>query len=277
LKLFPFFLSAVVSAILASANFADAAAGATLSADSMNYDPVTKSVTAEGNVHYASPDGELFGDRGVGYTDGRTFELIGGVRGSFATRSMDISCEYMEMETAGGSLRRRKITATGDVRLARPDGKVFAQKLMWELDRDNYRAEGGVVIDFGSYFVDSDDAARNGEQFWAHNIRRYEDRVRRLSMSASKASGIISGNGIAELVAEGALVMEIEDLKGAKTRITGASGVFSQDRGTIVVSGGASAVQDGRSLNAGSIVYHLVSGRVEALGDRPTITFELRN
>ncbi|MDR3322206.1 MAG: hypothetical protein LBS93_07125, partial [Synergistaceae bacterium] len=237
---FPFFLSAIFLTVVSSA-FGAQGDIATLSADSMNYDPRTRSVVAEGNVHYASPDGELSGDMGIGYTDGRTFELRGSVRGHFAAQSMDIVCDYMEMESQGSSPPRRRITATGDVRLDRPDGAVSAQKLSWELDRDNYRAEGGVVIDFSSYYIDSDDAARNGDQIWAHNIRRYEDRARALTMSASKASGLVRGGGIVELVADGALVLGIRDSKGSQTRITGDKGIFSQDRGTIVVSGGATA------------------------------------
>ncbi|GHV56819.1 hypothetical protein FACS1894216_21030 [Synergistales bacterium] len=46
-------------------------------------------------------------------------------------------------------------------------------------------------------------------------------------------------------------------------------------QGTIVLSGGASAVQGGRVLRAENIVYNVESGRAEAIGERPSLTFVL--
>ena len=131
-------------------------------------------------------------------------------------------------------------------------------------------------MDLGDYFIDADEVARNGEQFWAQNIRRYEDRTRRIGISASKASGLLRRGSVIELISSGSFVLNLADRKGAVTTITGDKGVYSQDRGTLVITGGVRAIQEGRSLSAGSIVYHLDSGRLEALGERPTITFEMR-
>jgi lipopolysaccharide assembly outer membrane protein LptD (OstA) len=248
---------------------------AELVADSMNYDPRSNSVTAVGNVRLTSPDGELFGDSGFGYTNGRMFEMRGNVRGMFAARSLDIVCDYIELEIGEPPQPRRKITATGNVVLTRAGDRLTADHATWNLDSENYAAAGDVLMDFGGYFVDSDEAGREGERFWARNVRRYEDRARKMSISASSAEGRVRGDTIVELITDGAIAINMLD--GGGTRITGNKGVFSQDRGTIVVSGNAQAIQEGRSLTAGSIVYHLDSGRVEALGERPTIIFEMRN
>jgi lipopolysaccharide export system protein LptA len=267
-------LSALI--IAATALIAGAAGNAVLEADSMNYDPKSKSIVASGSVHFTSQEGELFGDRGVGYTDGRTFEMQGNVRGRFAEQSIDITCDNIEL-VSERSPDRRIMTANGRVRLSRGEDRFSADSVMWELGRENYRASGSVLMEFGSSFVDSDEASRAGESFEARNVRRYEDRSRRVTISARRATGLIANEEIVELTAEGGIVMNVAGIGGGNTRITGDKGVFSLDRGTIVVSGGAHATQEGRRLQAASIVYHLDGGRVEALGDRPTISFEMRD
>jgi hypothetical protein len=240
----------------------------------MNYDPKSQSIVATGSVHYTAPEGELFGDRGIGYTNGRMFEMSGSVIGHFALQSLDISCDFIELEIENTSPPRRKLSAAGRVSLVRGRDKLSSASLAWELDRENYEASGDVLMEFESYFMDSDEAGREGERFWARNVRRYEDRARRMTISASKVNGLIESGSIVELTAEGAIVMNVRT-NGANTTIRGGKGVFSEERGTIVVSGGAFASQAGRNLSAGNIVYHLDCGRVEALGVRPTITFEM--
>jgi lipopolysaccharide export system protein LptA len=243
----------------------------------MNYDPKSRSVTASGNVRFVSPEGELFSDEGTGFTDGRTFEMRGNVRGNFRSRSLDITCDSLEMESQGASPVVRRITGSGAVKLVRGGDSLTADRVTWETGRENYRASGSVKLRFGDYFLDSDEAARNEGQFWARNVRRYEDRARELYITASKASGLVRNGSVVELIADGNLVIDMRDSRGDNTRITGERGVFSQDRGTLVISGGARAIQPGRDISAANIVYHLGSGRVEALGERPTITFEMRD
>ncbi|MDR1515151.1 MAG: hypothetical protein LBS45_05600 [Synergistaceae bacterium] len=272
-KIFIFLLSAAILA--ASCVTVTAAGNAVLQADSMNYDPKSRSVTAEGNVRFKSPDGEISGDRGIGYTDGGSFEMEGRVRGRFAAQSMDITCDFIMLERAADG--KQIITARGSVRVSRDDGTIAAGEIEWELESDNYSAGGGVLIDFGSYMVDSDEASRNGNRFRARNIRRYEDRARRMIITAQEADGLIERGDIVELIAEGGVAMNIAEVRGSSTRITGNRGVFSRDRGTLVISGGASASQEGRSVRAANIVYHIDSGRVEAIGDRPSIAFEMRD
>jgi lipopolysaccharide export system protein LptA len=269
-KFFIFLLSAAILALSALPLLA--AGNATLQADSMNYDPKSRSVVATGNVRFTSPEGEISADRGIGYTDGTSFEMEGNARGRFAAQSLDITCDFIMLERTSD---RRVITASGNAMLSSDEGTLAADRIVWELGTENYSASGSVLLDFGNYFVDSDEASRDGNRFHARNIRRYEDRLRKMAITAAEANGVMERSGIAELIAEGGIEMNVAGEGGAYTRITGAKGVFSEDRGTLVISGGAFASQEGRNLRAANIVYHLASGRVEALGDRPSIAFEM--
>ncbi|MDR3331348.1 MAG: hypothetical protein LBT08_01855, partial [Synergistaceae bacterium] len=246
---------------------------ARLTADSMNYDPATGRITAFGNVRFMRPDGEIFGDRGAGNANGRDFEVHGNVRGNFTREAAEIVCESLFLSSAGESPLRRKITASGDVILTRDGDRMSAQTITWEMDRDNYKATGEVIGTFAQYSIDSDLIARNEDKIWAHNIRRYEDRDRGLFLSAGKASGIIRESEVVELIADGEVIMSMPDNMGVVSRATGDKCVFSLDRGTIVISGNAAVKQGERRLNASSIVYHLDSGRIDALG-QPTLVFE---
>jgi lipopolysaccharide export system protein LptA len=269
-KLYVFLLSAAILAAWAVSLFA--AGNAELRADSMNYDPKSRSIVALGNVYFASPEGEISADRGIGYTDGTTFEMEGNARGRFIAQSLDITCDFIMLERTSD---RRIVTASGGVKLSRDSGTLAADKVVWELGSENYSASGKVLLDFGNYLVDSDEASRDGNRFHARNVRRYEDRLRKMTITAAEAEGMMERGDITELIVDGGIVMNVAGERGAYTKITGSRGVFSRDRGTLVISGGAFASQVGRNLSAANIVYHLDSGRVEALGDRPSIAFEM--
>jgi lipopolysaccharide export system protein LptA len=274
-KFFVLFILILSTAILAASAVSLLAAGnAELQADSMNYDPKSRSIVASGNVRFRSPEGEISADRGIGYTDGTAFEMEGNARGRFKAQSLDIACDFIMLERTA-SPDRRIITASGGVKLSRDGGTLAADEVVWELGSENYSASGKVLLDFGNYLVDSDEASRDGDRFHALNIRRYEDRLRRITITAMEADGMMERGDMTELIADGGVVMDVAGEGDAHTRITGDKGVFSRDRGTLVISGGAFASQKGRNLRAASIVYHLDSGRVEALGDRPSIAFEM--
>lgn len=268
-----FFLFAFVALLFSFVPSVFSQNEATLTADKMNYNPDTREITVEGNVHFQRPDGELFGDRGRGSADGSDFDMQGNVKGNFTQESINIVCRFIRLETEGSNPPRRKIIASGDVSLTRNNDKLTAQRVTWELDRENYKATGKVLSTFGQHFIDADEVARNGEQFWARTVRKYEDRGRKLTLTSSKASGLIRGGDVVELIAEGRLVVNMIDNNGNATRITGNRGVFSKDRGTVVVSGNAVATQDGRNLQAESIVYHIDGGRLDAIG-RPSLTID---
>ncbi len=266
-----------VSAVLFLLLFSVAgfAAEVSLKADSMQYDPATHLIKAEGNVHLSRSDGDLFGDRGYGNTEGTDFVLEGSVRGNFRKENADISCRYMKLTTDVPPSRRRRVIASGDVVLTRSNDRLSSRMLSWEIGTDNYRAEGRVLGHFASHAIDADLVARNGERFWGKGVRRYEDRSQKMTLSADDLSGLVKANKVTEAEASGDLAMDILDHQGNKIRITGDKGIFSEARGTLVVSGNAMAVQEGRSVRAESLVLHLDTRRIEALG-KPSLTFDVR-
>lgn len=245
----------------------------TLTADSLSYDPTTRSITAIKDVHFKHLDGELFGDKGTGYTDGRDFEMRGNVKGIFKKESLNINCYHLKLQTDTINKKKRRVTASGGVKLTQNKDNLAADTVTWLIESDNYKASGNVIANFTSHFIDSDEAGRDGEKFWAKGIRKYEDHSRRFSMSADRASGLISKADVVELTAVGDLVLRMTDEKGKVTRVTGDKGVFSRSRGTVVISGNATAYQEGRTLIAESVIYRLDDKRIEALG-RPKMILD---
>ena len=111
----PFLIIGVVIFTLFAA-FAAIAGETTLVADSMRYDPNTGVIIATGNVHVTNPDGEVFGDTGVGDSDGSGIEMHGNVRGHYRDRDGGViifSCESVGI--TGHDSSSRVITATGGV------------------------------------------------------------------------------------------------------------------------------------------------------------------
>lgn len=243
-----------------------------LKADSIRYDPATSLITAEGNVALTRDDGRLYAEKGNGNTDGTDFVLEGSVRGEFPSHNAKISCNYLKLTVDPGTAARR-IVASGDAALDRGADSMRAGWVSWEIGRDNYRAEGRVTGVFSTHAVDADLVARNGETFWAKGVRRYEDKRYNMTLSAQNLRGRIRRDQVSELEAFGRLVMDVPEEDGKTIRVTGEKGVFSEARGTVVVSGGATAVQPGRRLQAESLVLHLATRRVEALG-QSSLVFE---
>lgn len=245
----------------------------TLTADSLSYDPTTRAITAVKDVHFKHFDGELFGDRGTGYTDGRDFEMRGNVKGIFKKESLNISCYHIKLQADSADKKKRRVTALGGVKLTRNKDTLSADTVTWLVESDKYKAAGSVLANFESHFIDSDEVGRDGEKFWARSVRKYEDRARRFSMSAERVNGLIKKGDVVELTAMGDLILKMTDEKGKMTKVTGERGVFSRSRGTVVVSGNAVAYQEGRTLIAESVIYRLDDRRIEAVG-RPKMILD---
>ncbi len=264
-------LLALVSAV------AYAATGtANLTANTMRYDPESGEIRVQGDVHLSRSDCELFGDTGLGNANGRDFEVQGNVRGTFIDdgNSVDIVCAFIRLSNEQTTPVRRMITASGDVVLTRNEDRITASYLSWSMDREDYTARGDVIGNFERYYIDTDELVRVGDDFSARNVRRYEDHERTMSLQADRVNGRLSSGRVAELIADGNVVVDSPDETGKMARVTGNRGVYSFARGTIVISGNAIVEQDARRLHAGNIVYHLDSGRVEAL-DRPSLEIEI--
>ncbi|MCL2684673.1 MAG: hypothetical protein FWE55_05465, partial [Synergistaceae bacterium] len=161
----------------------------------------------------------------------------------------------------------------GNVELSRETDTLSANKVVWHTGAQRYSASGEVQGEFAAYSIDADNISRDGDTFSARNVVRLYERTRRITVSASSADGILQGNGVAEMTAEGNVVITMPDRDGVMTRATGGRGIFSQARGTFVLSGGATITQTGRVLNSDEIVYFLDTGNIDAQGN-PSITFE---
>jgi lipopolysaccharide assembly outer membrane protein LptD (OstA) len=87
--------------------------------------------------------------------------------------------------------------------------------------------------------------------------------------------GAIVEGLLREFEAEGSVKMEIKHAKdGTVTKISGGKALYSKDRGSIVMSGGAVAVQRGRKITAKNVVFYPTTSKIEAKGN-PKITFDV--
>ena len=262
-----------IAAVLFAA-VAAIAAETTLVADSMRYDPNTGLIMASGNVHITNPDGEVFGDSGIGYSDGDNVEMHGNVRGHYKDRDggvINFSCASVEI--VGRDSSNRVITATGDVEMSKGNDSLSANKVIWRTGAPRYGASGGVSGEFAAYSIDADDVSREIDAFSARNVRRFYERTRNVTMSALRIDGILEGDEVVEMTADGDVVITMPDKDGVMTRATGAKGFYSVARGTVVLSGGATITQTGRVLNSEEIVYFLDTGHIDAQGN-PSLIFE---
>lgn len=250
---------------------AEAAEEAVLNADLLRYDPRTRLIHAEGNVRLTRPGTELTARRGEGTVGGDAFRLTGDVRGRMKAEGLAIRCDALSLIDSD---RTQILEATGNVLLTRGEDRVVAQRLRWTKGFPRYVATGDVDARFESHAIRAAEVGRDGETLWGRDVRRYEDGRGRFVLSAEKADGRIVGGEVTELTATGALVLDLRGQEGKSVRVTGDKGVFSQDRGTIVVTGNARAVQEGRIVTAESLVLHMDDRRIEALG-RPRIVFPI--
>lgn len=130
-----------------------------------------------------------------------------------------------------------------------------------------YIAEGMVNGVLGKFFLDVDKFYMKGADFSALRVRRFEDRELGIAFGADRASGIIDGGILNTFTAEGRVWLRGRaSAAGGAVDIRGDRAVYSVYRGTVVMSGNVRAVQEGRTLTAGSLVYFPRSNRIDAHG-----------
>lgn len=250
------------------------AAQSVLTADEMDYDPATGEISASGAVTLTRQDGVISGDFGRGTADGRRFEINGSVTGSIrldgSSEPVIITCGSLVMTTSGDE---RTIAAHDGACASRGEDYVRAETLSWQPGTGSYLASGSVDAHFGSHELAADEALRTGSEFKASGVRRYSDTKNRYTMSARTVEGKIGPDGISEVVADGAVDIEAIGADDEPVSISGSRAIYSTARGTLVISGGAAVVQHGRRLDAGSVVYWLEDGHVEALS-RPSLVIQ---
>jgi len=87
--------------------------------------------------------------------------------------------------------------------------------------------------------------------------------------------GKIKDELIDEMWERGNVVIVHEPKDGERTNITGEQDHYIRDKGVLVVSGNAKAVQEGKTIEAESLVYYVEDRHIEALG-RPKVVVEVK-
>jgi lipopolysaccharide assembly outer membrane protein LptD (OstA) len=151
-----------------------------------------------------------------------------------------------------------------------------------------YTAAGGVKGDVGKISIDADSLHMKGTDISAVNVRRFEDREAGITFGAEDVKGTLEGGILTALTARRKVRLQGRPRRsGDAVDIRGDMAVYSVERGSVVLSGNVRAVQKGRTLTAGSVVYFPANNRVEALAgvrvdgtvvsrDRATITIDLK-
>ncbi len=233
--------SVVIFILLAGVAFG---AEVNLTADSMRYDSKKGLFFGEGNVRLSRAGLVLVARLVEGDMEGKRVRFIGDVRadGKWDDDVVELACE----EVATGFEQTR-----------------------------NYRFSGGVRGRFGKRMIDADLMVLSGDAFSVDKVRSFVDDDLRVFLSASSIDGHIAKGAVTDVTARGGVVVKSSPKKDLPTTIKGARAVYSKDRGSIVVSGGVTAVQGDRTLRAESLVYFLSSGKIEAVG-KPQIVFPLK-
>ena len=281
ISLIKYSLVLVIIAALLSPGALYAAQESTLTADNLNYNTNTKKISAKGNVVIKHDGATLTGDVADGNTDKEEFELTGNVKGSFPKEKIEITSAEMIKWSRGTDPKSDGVAeATGHVRMTKGAGDYLnADYVRWEMGTENYLARGNVDGLMEGKLMKAQESGRTGDKFWGREVARFEDTVKKMSISAKTVDGAMDKQSVSEAVAKENVVMEYFDKEGLKTVVTGKTAVYSRARGTAVVSGGAKAVRsDGKTITADSLVVHEDSRIVEGIGNsRITVIMQDKN
>jgi len=213
---------------------------AQLSADVMLFNTDTGNFSASGNVIMTTDGLTARAPRGSGNVQNRDVHFFDGIEVSGDWRGdwLDISAETVSL--------------------------FFAQT-------PTYIAEGAVNGVLGQIHMDVDKFYMKGADFAALNVRRLEDREMQIALRADRVDGAIDGGSLSNFIARGRVWLDGQPRAGGggPVEIRGDRAVYSVERGSVVISGNVTAVQQGRILTAGSVVYFPDSNRIDAYGDSP--------
>lgn len=214
-----------------------------LTADSMQYDSAGGHFTAAENVKIVREGVTATARKAEGNMNGGELNLIGDVHifGVWEDEKVDIKGQIL----------------TGY--LQEPRGVSF---------------KGTVQGFWGSRQVDAEDLSTRGDSFSVAKLRRFADSAEGFSFSCNSIEGKLKDGEIVEFTAVGAFKFVSSPKRGTPTEIRGDRAVYSKARGSLVVNGNVSAVQNGRSLRSDSLVYFPAQNRIEATG-KPQLIFKI--
>lgn len=261
----------LVLCLVTALAFPSAAQEMTLQADSLDYDPARGTVRAAGNVTLTRDGVVLVAPHGEGAVGGGEFHLWGKVSGVWKERGMDLKADDVTFRDGGAG----RLEARGNAVLVAGGDRLQADLLSWSLGGESaYSASGNVQGAFGERTFRAASFERQGAEITVREVAEMVDPVLRGSLSASLIRGKLEGSEPESLEASGGVTMKMDRGSDGPVKVTGQKALYSRARGTLVVSGSARAVQKDRIISADSIVLHLKSGRIEALGS-PKLTFPL--
>ncbi|MCL2767850.1 MAG: hypothetical protein FWE49_03900 [Synergistaceae bacterium] len=205
--------------------------------DTMQYDMEARRFYAEGNVTIKGRGMVIVSTHAIGHIDNNVFNLTGNVAISGIWN--------------GDNVQLAAMSATAE---------IGAQSV--------YTFESGISGTLGNVSIDCEFLQIKGDNITARNVRKLQDQKAGITFSAANVNGRINNGNLTEAEAEGSIIIKGSPGKGNDiVELRGKKALYSIDRGTIVVSGGVSATQNKRTLNADSIVYFPDSNRIEAIGN----------
>ncbi len=256
-----------------------AAAVSSMSADNLNYNINTKKISAAGNVVINRQDLTLRGDNGEGSTENQEFTIKGNVRGSFPAQKVElVKANRVKWLRSENKKSDGSVEAVGNVSITRGDKeKLNAEYLRWEFGTTNYIARDNVDAVLKDHILKAGEVGRSGDRFWGTDVKRYENRQKKIGLAADAVEGKIIDGKVQEFIATNNVAVDYTDKDGLKTIVTGNKAIYSKARGTVVISGGAKASRgDGKTVTSDTIVLHEESRIIEAIGNSK-ITFIIDN
>ncbi|MBL3593227.1 MAG: hypothetical protein JMJ93_06905 [Synergistaceae bacterium] len=258
----------LILTILAS-SVAAFAEEASLRADELRYDPTFQQIRAKGEVSLQREGLSFRSDEAEAFLAEGRFRLWGGVTGRWEERNIDIEASSLRYAEEEGV----EVVADGDVLLRRGDDELYCAHVTWR-ESGFLHLSGGFSAFSGSRTVEAEEAVVEGKVFKILGLKRFEDVEAGFVLHADRIEGRLEGGRVAEATALGGVEAEFIGADGTPMRLSGSRALYSEARGTLVLSGSTRARQGDRTLEADSLVLHLASRRIEAVGS-PKITFIL--
>ena len=213
--------------------------------DTMQYDLAAGRFYAEGNVTIKGRDIVIIATKANGNVGSRTFNLSGNIT--------------INGTWNGDNVKLSAMSATAE----------FSEQPIYTL-------ESGINGSLGKITIDCDYLQMIGDRISAKNVRKLQDQKAGITFSAANIKGIINNGELTQAEADNNIVIKGKpDKRGGVVELKGNKAIYSIDRGTVVMSGGVSATQNRRTLNAESLVYIPSTNRIEASGQRTRITVNI--
>ncbi|MDD4364339.1 MAG: hypothetical protein PHF19_01230 [Synergistales bacterium] len=242
---------------------------ASLRADELRYDPAFQQIRARGNVSLERRGMTFDAEEAEAFLAEGRFRLWGNVGGRWEERQIEVNASSLTYAEEGGV----EVAAEGDVRFRRGDEELLCSRLVWR-ESGFLHITGGFSAFFEARALEAEEALVEGDSFKILGLKRFEDAQSGLTFRAGRIEGRLEAGRVVEATAIDNVEAEFVGSDGRLMRLSGGRALYSEARGTLVLSGSALARQADRSLRADSLVLHLASRRIEALG-APKITFSL--